>query len=936
MPDVPRRLVDWQPLPPAEHTDRDYAIRRAYPITRASSTGGVLVTAEQIAELEIAIDPKRTAAMNLGANCPACPLSDDREYGCVSSTGPVKADIAVVGQNPGQNEIRTGKPFIGASGKLLDQVLKHYKLDRSQMLVTNACLCVHRKENIKPPATAVSACRPRLIQELKNRGVKQVINLGAVPAQGLFGVRDTISSLRVGTSREVSDLPNVQVYSTFHPAACLRSAGFFPSLVADFGKLVNPPPPWREPKYVVWEDPDLAIRGIREMGRRHIDVITLDLEWSTPQDKDVSFDHPYRYKLLCIGMAYAADKAVVIGKQASQSPLVLEELRLYLQTCKRIITQNGKSDKQGAYSKGFDFTFTDDTMLKNYIQDERPGIHGLKVQLEEMLGYPRYGDEIKQYLGKGKARSFANIPLPILYKYNAFDTCGTFALDEHHNTMLAADDYAEPILPRADGERWGLVRLHQFMVETANNLAYVELNGHPVDLKYNAELTKKYDKILLDLENDMFKTLEGLREDPKFNPRSPLQLKAIFAELGVPLPMVRRPNGTMSTTTDAATLNDLFDKYKKIKNPVLQATAISQADNAIGAEVFEVDTRSREVRFLEALLAYRKAAKTNGTYVRGLKKHVWKGRVFPTVMIHSTVSGRTSQKRPSLQVIPHAEEIKRQFTVADYHEWRYGITDKPWDDYHLLAEFDFKQIELRVLTWLAQEPYFREVFSDPTRDLFTELASVVKPERSAKTNMHPKDRRNIVKAFVYGLAYGREAGSIADEYGIPLGVAQAMMRDFFAVIPNIVKFREAVKKQCISQDDLVTPFGRRRRFMLVTPENKKDIQNEALSFYPQSIASDICIQAFDYLRPKLKGVAWCRNLVHDALFWEFKEKDLEYVAHTVQQAMIQSAYNVMGDYVRIDVDCEIGRTWGDMIHLEEWQAGKRPYSSTLALKDQWI
>lgn len=877
--------------------------------------------------LEVHLDPKRLAATALGANCAGCPMNDNREYGCVSSTGPQKADIGVVGQNPGQQEIRTGKPFMGPSGRLLDQVLKHYNLDRSKMFITNACLCVHRNENITPPAAAVAACRPRLINELRGRDVKQVINLGKVPAQGLFGVRDSITSLRVGSFREVYDLPGVQVYSTFHPAACLRSSGFFPSLVADFGKLVNPPPPWREPQFVVWEDPHTAIRGIREMERRHIDVITLDLEWATPFDKDVSFDHPYRYKLLCIGMAYATDKAVIIGKTASQSIAVLEVLRQYLSTCKKIVCQNGKSDKQGAYAKGFNFDFTDDTMLSNYVMDERPSIHGLKVQLEEKLGYPRYGDEIKQYLGKGKARSFANIPLDILYRYNAFDTCGTFALEEHNGKLLASDDWAEPIRPRADGERWGLVRLHSFHVETANNLAYVELNGFPVDLECNAKLTEKYDTILAGLEQNMFDALAGVREDPKFNPRSPQQLKKIFAELGVPLPKVRRPNGTMSETTDAATLNDLYDKYRSMKQVTLQAHILDSEDNALGPEVAEVETRSVEVRFLEALLAYRKAAKTNGTYVRGLKKHVWKGRVFPTVMIHSTVSGRTSQKKPSLQVIPHADEIKRQFVVSDYHQWKYGW--KPHEDYHLLAEFDFKQIELRVLTWLAEEDYFRDIFEDPSRDLFTELADVVHPERSSRTTMHKKDRRNIVKAFVYGLAYGREAGSIADEFNIPLREAQRMQREFFQVIPKVAAFREQVKWAATSQDDLVTPFGRRRRFMLVTSENKKDIQNEALSFYPQSIASDICIQAFDWLRPKLKGVAWCRNLVHDALFWEFREADLEYVANTVITTMRESARRVMGDYVRIDVDAEVGRTWGDLISLEEWREGKRPYPTSI-------
>jgi DNA polymerase I len=401
----------------------------------------------------------------------------------------------------------------------------------------------------------------------------------------------------------------------------------------------------------------------------------------------------------------------------------------------------------------------------------------------------------------------------------------------------------------------------------------------------------------------MFALLDGT----VFNPRSPKQLKAIFNQFNVPLPKVRRPNGTMSETTDANTLQALFEEFRALTHaPVAPRT---------------VDPE-KVTNFLQALLAYRKAAKTNGTYVRGLRKMVWKGRVFPTVMIHSTVSGRTSQKRPSLQVIPHADEIKQQFVVSK--------------DSNVLIEADYKQIELRVLTWLAQEEYFREVFADPSRDLFSELVPVVRPDRSRRTNMHPKDRRNIVKAFVYGLAYGREAKSVAEEFGLPIADAQQMYRDFFNVIPKIVDFRSKVKQQALHQDDLVTPFGRHRRFSLITNENRKEVENEALSFYPQSIASDICIQAFDRLRPALKGKAYCRNLVHDALFWECPEVDLEYVAGTVSSYMKQSAYDIMGNYVRIDIDLEVGRNWGQMIHLEKWLEGERPYTTTVCLKDAWV
>ena len=860
------------------------------------------------------------------ANCHACPLFDD-EFAYVPSYGPPKADIAVIGQNPGQNEIRRGKPFIGASGRLLDQVLKYYHIERSELFLTNACLCVHRRENIKPPSLAVQACRPRLIAELKDRGVKKAIALGNVPAQGLFRTRDSITRLRVGAAREIADLPAVQIYSSYHPAACLRNASFFPSMANDFGKLVLPPPPWKEPGYVVWEDPITAIRGLREMQRRGIRTVSLDIETSVPGDKDTSFDHPYRYRLLCIGLAYAPDKAIVIGKAACRSDAVLECLRLYLRNC-TIITQNGKFDKQGTHKK-VPFVFHRDTMLQSYILDERPGHHGLKQQLEEKLGYPRYADEIKQYLGTGKAKSFANIPLPVLYKYNAFDTCGTFALDEHNMALMESDDFTEPVKERADGAKWGLVRLHAFMVETANNLAFTELNGMGVDLRYNAQLIREYDAEIARLERKMFKIIGS-----EFNPRSPLQLKDVFHELGVPLPLVRRPNGTRSETTDADTLQDLLAEYRDKRRQRTSSSRLLGFEYPEGPKTqtlagqlvdgeFEVETETKEVAFLETLLDHRKAVKYNGTYARGLRKHVWKGRVFPTVMIHTTVTGRTSQKRPSLQVIPRRDKLKRQFKVV-----------KPEN---ILGEFDYGQIELRVLTWLAQEEYFREIFSDPSRDLFKELEPTIKPTRSGRPIENPKDVRNIVKCYVYGLAYGREAKSIADEFDISVQEAQRGLSNFFRVIPNIVRFREEVKWQATNGEDLVTPFGRRRRFWLITDENKKEVQNEACAFYPQSIASDICIQAFDWLRPKLKGKAWCRNLVHDALFWEFHQDDLDFVVDTVRSTMIASAEAVMGTYVPIKVGVDLGRNWGDMVKYEEWKEGIRPYPTAVELwRPEWL
>jgi uracil-DNA glycosylase len=825
------------------------------------------------------------------AKCEQCPFFTD-EFGYVPSYGPDKAELALVGQNPGANEIRLGRPFIGPSGRLLDKVLEHYRIDRSKALVTNACSCTHRTDtSIKPPATAVAACRPRLIAELRERGVKDVVAMGNVPAQDLLLTRTVISTLRIGPHREnPSELPGVRIIPTFHPAACLRSSASFPSMANDFGKLVTHPPKWEPPYYVVFKKVKAAIMALESFKRRGIKRFAVDIE--TDLDKEVSFDHPNKYKILCIGMAWSRHHAVVFAREVCRTLEFRRALDVFLSgDDMELIFQNGKFDTAGLYAKSVrGLRIWHDTMYQSYVMDERPGIHGLKYQGVEKLGTPRWDEEIERYLGRGKQRRYGFIPKKVLYRYNAWDVAATFGLDEHNMALIQNDDWMEPIRPRADGERWGLVRLHEFLCDAATNFMFTEYNGFAVDLRYNRVLQREYQAEIDRLERIMTRIVGPI------NPRSPLQVKDALRELGVSIPKARNMKGELVETTNAEALAFMIDRAKRRGG--------ANAD--------------RVITFLETMQQHRKVSKLDGTYVSGLRKYVDRGRVYPTIQIHSTSTGRLSQKKPSLQVIPRGDTLRRQYCVSDPE--------------HLLGEFDYGQIELRVLTWLAQEPYFRDIFCDATRDLFDELEPVIQPERSSRQIMSKKDRRNIVKCYVYGLAYGREAQSIADEFGLPLSEAQRGLRAFFKVIPNIVKFREEAKYQALSGRDLVTPFGRRRRFYLITDQNRKDIANEACAFYPQSIASDICVSAFVELRPKLKGIAWCRNTVHDALYWEFHRDNAEYVVDTVRQTMRNAAYRIMGDYVPIKVGADVGLNWGDLISWEDWQQGKRPYPTTVALR----
>jgi uracil-DNA glycosylase len=80
------------------------------------------------------------------AKCEDCPLAKTGK--AVHSDGPQDASIAIVGEAPGRDEHRKGKPFVGISGQLLNAVLSHNGIERNDVLVTNVVLC-------RPPGNQV-------------------------------------------------------------------------------------------------------------------------------------------------------------------------------------------------------------------------------------------------------------------------------------------------------------------------------------------------------------------------------------------------------------------------------------------------------------------------------------------------------------------------------------------------------------------------------------------------------------------------------------------------------------------------------------------------------------------------------------------------------------------------------------------------------------
>ena len=157
--------------------------------------------------------------------CRGCPLYANATQ-AVFGEGPLKAEVVLVGETPGDQEDLAGAPFVGPAGKLLDRALDEAGIDRSTAYVTNAVKHFKwrargtRRIHDKPSWSEVMACRPWLEAELALVKPRALVLMGATAAQSLLG-----KSFRVTQERGKpldSELAEI-VVATIHPSAVLRA-----------------------------------------------------------------------------------------------------------------------------------------------------------------------------------------------------------------------------------------------------------------------------------------------------------------------------------------------------------------------------------------------------------------------------------------------------------------------------------------------------------------------------------------------------------------------------------------------------------------------------------------------------------------------------------------------------------------------------------------
>ncbi len=191
---------------------------------------------------EIMNSAQKTAALAELAqtikNCTRCPLGSTRIH-AVPGEGNVDAELMFVGEGPGFDEDRQGRPFVGRAGQLLDKMIAAMGLKREQVYIANIAKCHPMTDPLHPEkhgndrapnAGEIACCRKYLEQQIAIICPKYVVALGGVSAKALIADAKSLGALRgkfYDLHLDSVTLPRpVKILATFHPAALLRNPGW--------------------------------------------------------------------------------------------------------------------------------------------------------------------------------------------------------------------------------------------------------------------------------------------------------------------------------------------------------------------------------------------------------------------------------------------------------------------------------------------------------------------------------------------------------------------------------------------------------------------------------------------------------------------------------------------------------------------------------------
>ena len=162
--------------------------------------------------------------------CKNCGLSSTRKS-AVPGEGPSNSRIMFIGEGPGFHEDQQGRPFVGAAGKFLEELLGNAGLERNDVFITNVVKC-RPPGNRDPQEDELTACANYLDRQI------EIINPEVIVTLGRFSMAKFFGNVKISQIHGQARMINGRlIVAMFHPAAALHQPGLKSTLISDFTKL---------------------------------------------------------------------------------------------------------------------------------------------------------------------------------------------------------------------------------------------------------------------------------------------------------------------------------------------------------------------------------------------------------------------------------------------------------------------------------------------------------------------------------------------------------------------------------------------------------------------------------------------------------------------------------------------------------------------------
>ncbi|MCA1840128.1 MAG: hypothetical protein LC723_07345, partial [Actinobacteria bacterium] len=282
--------------------------------------------------------------------------------------------------------------------------------------------------------------------------------------------------------------------------------------------------------------------------------------------------------------------------------------------------------------------------------------------------------------------------------------------------------------------------------------------------------------------------------------------------------------------------------------------------------------------FTKLVVAYRELDYLQRNFVEGLQSFLWEdGRVHPDIYVAGTVSGRLSMKNPALQTVPsrsaNAKHVKRMFLP---------------DEGDLIVNSDYKALEMFVTHHLTKDDQLlddllnRDIYKATATDMF----------RKAYEDITSEERK-AAKPVVLASGYNIKAGKLSKNPDVrqitdgSKSKAQEFLDAFWMRYQKWDQVKEDWKTEALTTCELTTEFGRKRRWSLVTSDNRWKVENQATNFKSQSTGSDICLTRVILLTKLLREKGYGRVLltVHDSIVFSIHKQNVHEAVKLIEEVM---------------------------------------------------